>query len=365
MKNIFRNIALLLTAVTLAACGDWTESEPLDYTGSPEQSIHGEEYYANLRAYKQSKHPVAFGWFGNWIGKGASTVNMLRGLPDSVDFVSMWGNWHSLTPEKMADKKEAYEKKGLRVMVCFIIANLGDQTTPSEVRKNWEQNGYSSETAAVNAFWGYDTSDGSTFEPAVRKYVRSIVDTIDKYDWNGFDFDLEPNYGSYGNISSSSQALGYVIDEFSKYLGPLSGTDRMLAVDGEPYEIPAEYAPAIDWFIIQAYACPGDTSLDSRLSRLVNAFGKADENGNPYQTPEEVLSKTIWTENFESYAAAGGVSFVNRYGETMTSLKGMAGYSNPAIKGKIGGVGTYHMEYDTNYKYLREAIGVMNPVIEY
>jgi len=365
MKNIFRNIAMLLTAATVVACSDWTESEPLDYTGSPEQSIHGEEYYANLRSYKKSKHSVAFGWFGNWVGKGSSTVNMLRGLPDSVDFVSMWGNWHSLTPEKMADKKEAYEKKGLRVMICFIIANLGDQTTPSEVRQKWEDNGFSSEREAVNAFWGYDSNDETTFEPAVRKYVKSIVDTIDKYDWNGFDFDLEANYGSAGNIASNKKALGYVIDEFSKYLGPMSGTDRMLAVDGEPYLIPPQYAKAIDWFIIQAYQCSGDGDLDNRLENLVSAFAVQDEDGNLYQTPEEVLSKTIWTENFESYAANGGVTFTNRYGERMQSLKGMASYSNPKIKGKIGGVGTYHMEYDTNYKYLREAIGIMNPVIEY
>ena len=34
-----------------------------------------------------------------------------------------------------------------------------------------------------------------------------------------------------------------------------------------------------------------------------------------------------------------------------------------------GGVGTYHMEYDypttpVDYKYLREAIGIMNPAVK-
>jgi hypothetical protein len=45
----------------------------------------------------------------------------------------------------------------------------------------------------------------------------------------------------------------------------------------------------------------------------------------------------------------------------MPSLLGMA-YWNPD-EGRKGGTGTFHMEYEfaTDYKYLRQAIQIMNP----
>ena len=42
------------------------------------ESAKTEEYYAALRAYKKTDHPVAFGWFGNWVGSGVSLENSLR-----------------------------------------------------------------------------------------------------------------------------------------------------------------------------------------------------------------------------------------------------------------------------------------------
>lgn len=76
---------------------------------NPRQRIFempGNDYYENLRAYKRSEHSVAFGWFGGWTGVGASMVGSLMGLPDSVDFVSIWGNWKNLDEARMLDKKK-------------------------------------------------------------------------------------------------------------------------------------------------------------------------------------------------------------------------------------------------------------------
>lgn len=56
-----------------------------------------DEYYAALRAYKQTDHQVAFGWFGGWSGEGAYMKSSLAGIPDSVDIVSIWGNWSNIT----------------------------------------------------------------------------------------------------------------------------------------------------------------------------------------------------------------------------------------------------------------------------
>lgn len=77
-------LLLALSTPIWVSCNDWTESEAKDYFEGP-----SEEYYAALRAYKKSDHPKAFGWFGNWTGEGASLVNSMAGIPDSVDVVSI------------------------------------------------------------------------------------------------------------------------------------------------------------------------------------------------------------------------------------------------------------------------------------
>ena len=95
MKNIFK-LLLILAGLSLgfAACDTDVElKNPANLTDAQRT----QEYYEQLRAYKQTDHPVAFGWFGNWVGAGASLENSLRGLPDSVDFVSIWGNWSNLS----------------------------------------------------------------------------------------------------------------------------------------------------------------------------------------------------------------------------------------------------------------------------
>lgn len=88
-------LLLALSTPIWVSCNDWTESEAKDYFEGP-----SEEYYAALRAYKKSDHPKAFGWFGNWTGEGASLVNSMAGIPDSVDVVSIWGNCRILQKRK-------------------------------------------------------------------------------------------------------------------------------------------------------------------------------------------------------------------------------------------------------------------------
>ena len=349
MKSIYKLLLLLIGASFLVTACD-TDMETKDPANLTE-SAKTEEYYAALRAYKKTDHPVAFGWFGNWVGSGVSLENSLRGLPDSVDFVSIWGNWRNLSPEKKADLEYVQRVKGTRALMCFIVANIGDQLTPS------------GEDPA--AYWGYDTSDEASMEAAIVKYANQLCDTIDKYGYDGFDWDYEPNYGSRGNIAGVASREKVFVEALSKRVGPKSGTGRLLVIDGEPQSVNSETGTCFDYFIVQAYACSGDANLDSRLSSTIRNFDGVLE-------AEDVAKKYIVTENFESYAAAGGVTFTDRYGNRMMSLEGMARWT-PIVNGKQvqnGGIGTYHMEYEYNagkqpsYPALRKGIQIMNPSIK-
>ena len=135
MKKRYLNIVVFALFVSmLLGCSDWTKPEAEDFFEMP-----GNDYYENLRAYKRSEHSVAFGWFGGWTGVGASMVGSLMGLPDSVDFVSIWGNWKNLDEARMLDKKKVKELKGTRALMCFIVANVGDQLTPEEYKENYKE----------------------------------------------------------------------------------------------------------------------------------------------------------------------------------------------------------------------------------
>lgn len=341
MKNIFKMLLVPVAAFVFAACDTDVEiKNPANLT----DPARTPEYYEALRAYKKTDHQVAFGWFGNWVGAGASLENSLRGLPDSVDFVSIWGNWRNLTPERKADLEYVQNVKGTRALMCFIVQNIGDQLTP--------------DGEDATTFWG----EG---DEAIAKYANAICDTIDKYGYDGFDYDYEPHYGASGNISGNASAEKVFIETLGRRLGPKSGTDKMLVIDGEPQSINPELGGYFNYFIVQAYACYSYSDLDSRISDTIDNFAGVLE-------AEDVAKKYIVTENFENYALAGGVSFTDRNGNKMQSLEGMARWL-PIVNGKTvqkGGIGTYHMEYEymagkqPSYPALRKGIQIMNPAIK-
>ena len=169
MKKIYLLYIVLISLATtsLIGCSDWTESEAKTFP----ESIVSDEYYAALRAYKQTDHQVAFGWFGGWSGEGAYMKSSLAGIPDSVDIVSIWGNWSNITEAQKKDLQFCQQVKGTRFTMCFIIRSVGDQITPQNIRENWENMGFSSEKEAVNDFWEWpsDESNKEAIEASIRK----------------------------------------------------------------------------------------------------------------------------------------------------------------------------------------------------
>ncbi len=374
-KAIKISLGAALALFAFVRCSDWTETEALQYDFPLTESTHGEAYYENLRAYKASPdHVKSFGWYSDWTGTGTDIYGRLVGLPDSMDFVSMWGNNFNLSEAKQADLKEVQTKKGTKVLMCWIANNMGVQTTPASVKDDFTVDGVKYETyeEAMEAFWGWDgvewsgTADPedpayqehlSKMEASIRKYARSIIDTMNKYGFDGFDLDLEPNYGTPGNIASYAERNHWFLDELSKEMGPASGTGRLLCVDGEPYLLLPEDGLILDHFLIQAYTDSSTSSTDRRILELIDAFSEV-------LTPEEVVRKTILTSNFESYGNTGGPGYYTREGDRVNQLKGFATYSYPSVNAQIGGIGAFRFSFDKNYAYLREAIGIANPVIK-
>ena len=190
-----------------------------------------------------------------------------------------------------------------------------------------------------------------------------IIDSINKYNYDGFDIDFEPNFGYSGNLSGNSDRMHIFLDELSKDFGPKSGTGRILMVDGEPQTLNVESGELLDYYVVQAYDNTGDgsvyihDSLDERFQRLLNKFGSVEDEA-------AILRKTVWCEDFEKHKSDGGPQFTTRDGIVTYSLKGMAMYYRPGVDARIGGVGAYRFNLCrpvNDYFFMREVIQVMNP----
>lgn len=327
MNKILKNIAFMIFSLMCFSACD-TDLENIEILKPFEGS---EAYYANLRAYKQSDHQLAFGWFGGWKATGPARSKYLSSVPDSVDLVSIWGAWSNLTDEQIADLRFVQEVKGTKVMFTIFAHTIPE---PFDATKE-----------------------------GIEAYASAMCDSVFKYGYDGLDLDYEPGFGGKGEFinpgdmgsTSITQAgkdnMEIFVRGLAKRLGPSSGTGKLLAIDGVPFQLNLGLAELFDYGIVQAYYCTSYSNLQSR-------FDSADKNG---WKPEQY----IFTEDFEKSWSTGGESnYRDEEGNVMPSLLGMA-YFNPT-QGPKGGCGSYHMEYEYNhtdkeYKYLRQAIQIMNP----
>ena len=362
---IFGLLALLFATVS---CSDWTEPATKNIDGlladaDAAQAKAHEAYLANLRAYKLSDHQVTFGWFGGWTGENPAS-RCLYNLPDSTDFVSLWDGFSNLTKAQQADLKHAQEEKGIRALACALLFDIGKGVTPAQPKaskdkgETWEQYNHN--------YWGWVDGDEEKINAAIVKYANAICDTIYKYNLDGFDLDAEPYIPQPFQTSKEmwqGDRMNLFIRTMGKRIGPKAETEegrkKLLVVDGEPYWFSADMALYFNYYILQAYNCYSYTDLDTRFQQVANKFASK-------QSAEEVARKLIVTENFEAYSAKGGVNFTTRDGKTVTSYLGMAQWQ--PLKGRKGGIGSYHMEKDyaanPSYKYLRQGIQIMNPAIK-
>lgn len=321
MKKLILSLIIMTSGVLLfVACEKQNEIEALAVQVPP---IKSEAYYESLRIYKKTEHQIAFGWFGNWTASGAAMSTRLTNVPDSVDIISIWGGWNNITPVMKEDMEFVRNVKGTKVIFTIFAHDI-----PEAYQVNRE---------------------------GIEQYASDMCDSVSKYGYDGLDLDYEPGFGGSGPLVSGEGHMDNMeifVRKLSEKLGPASGTGKLLTIDGVPYHLNLGLAELFDYGIVQAYNSFGDTDLQSR-------FNNAYANG---WKPEQY----IFTENFESLWQSGGnPNYMDARGNRMPSLIGMARF-NPS-QGTKAGVGTYHMEYEylalPDYKYLRQAIQVMNPAI--
>ena len=383
IKNILAVSALALT--TLASCSKWTDMEiqhPVDLT----KPGHDEAYYKALRDYKNSDHQIAFSYYSAWTGVGTNMQSSLMGLPDSVDLISLWGGWKNPTEAQLKDLRAAQQKKGLKAMICFLVLDIGAGVTPdpTEAEKATLKEGES----WTHKYWGWSTAQTpegkAARRAAVVKYANAICDLIEKYGYDGFDIDAEPNYSHPFSTNYEmwrmdredgvSTLMTLFIETLGKRIGPMAETEagrkRILAVDGEPDALPPTHAKYFNYFIIQAYG-DGVGYGNGHFQGMLRAYKEV-------LSVEEICKKSIFVVNFESGATRGGQAGL---GQILNFA-----LQNPVVDGvtyRKGGVGAFRVDLEyaittpdvvngidmspvkgLSYPWWRRAIQLMNPTIK-
>ena len=381
-KNI---LTLALGLLSLASCSKWTDME-IQHPTNLTESNHSGEYYQELRKYKESDHQIAFSYYSAWTGVGVNMQSSLMGLPDSVDLVSLWGGWRNPTEAQLADLRAAQSKKGLKAMICFLVLDMGAGITPDPTAE--EKKALAQGESWTHKYWGWSTASTDAGKAARRaavvKYANAICDLIEKYGYDGFDIDAEPNYSHpFGtnyelwrtDVENGVPTLMTLfVETLGKRMGPLAETEagrkRILAIDGEPDALPATHAKYFNYFIIQAYN--NYQSTDNQHFR--NALTKFKD----VLSAEEICKKSIFVVNFESGATKGG-----EVGEGQILAFAL---QNPVVDGvtyRKGGVGAFRVDLEygiktpdvvngidmspvkgLSYPWWRRAIQLMNPIIK-
>lgn len=278
-------------------------------------NTYDSKYYQNLRDYKNSDHQICFGWYAGYTSDGSpSGGHHFQGLPDSMDIVSLWSQIPSNNPE-------------------FAETNYwNEKYMPNAYREMWEMRQLKG-TKIVKAIICRIASSGfPSTEAGIEAYAMYLVRMVLKNNLDGLDLDYEPegDWLQNDNFTKFVKIIG-------RYLGPQSGTGKLLIVDFYNQVPPEETEPYVDYYIRQCYEVGSGSTLQTRYNQL------------SWCPP----GKFIPTEQMGWHWENGGVRFtetdggtVDSWGNPLYSVIGMARW-NPT-QGKKGGFGGYYFEYEYN-----------------
>lgn len=316
---------------------------------------YDDQYYQNLRAYKESDHQICFVWFSDY-KKTTSLANRFAGLPDSIDIISLWGGIPTLELNPLAyEEMMEYKKlKGVKY-VCPVIVRIEDAVA------------YKDEEFHILFKKSYEPlQPGETVEQkleqrykALEMYADYLLDIMWESDTDGLDLDYEPE-----GDRLSGENFSYFVQYIGGIIGPKSkNPDKLLIIDFYSNTPPSDTEPYTNYFVRQAYTQGFTAHSAARLQTYYNVLSWC---------PTE---KFIVTENIGDHWRTGGSPFTEvdgntlaKDGEPLFSLEGMARW-NP-VQGKKGGFGAFYVQRDYNssssmpYKYLRRAIQAQNPAVK-
>ncbi|MDH6308783.1 hypothetical protein M2451_001349 [Dysgonomonas sp. PFB1-18] len=328
-----KSFLLAFVCILFVRCSDWTDMESVNDTDL-NLTTKTDEYYAALREWKNTPGlPQTFVWFDNWNGVSPTGENSLRGLPDSVTIASNWGGHpkFDLSPERKADMEYVQRVKGTKVVVTLFSAKVGDDMPEDPIYNIG------------------NSSDEAVVRPAIRKYAEAIYDAVVEAGYDGYDWDYEPSQGSGNYLWKNKTQRRIFVEELGYWFGTgsqrVDRDGRKPAIPGLLFIIDGEVgtwthmdkdweSQYVDYFVLQAYGSMTESNRTTRVRGVIQDMSEHIAAGRI--TEQEVVRRTILTENFESYANSGG------------GFLGMSEfiYEPNGLNQQIGGCGLYRSGFD-------------------
>lgn len=300
--------------VAFSSCD--TEVEKLEIQ---KLKTYDEQYYANIRAYKQSNHEMSFAYYEAWSPiegvegskDPASWGERIMGLPDSIDIVNLWMGIPTpeTHPVAYSDMKYVQEKLGTRFVMHADASHYRHVFTVDGVE--------------------YDMGGSpNPSDEVMAAYAKWIVNQVLEPGLDGVDVDYE---GWNGND------MLRLTKELAKYFGPQGSIpNKLLIIDYFNSVPPKDCIPYCDYFVEQAYSNQTGGSIS-----VPNGF------------PSE---KMIYCETFGVFYLDGGKLLDYARWEPESGRKGGCGVF---FLGR-----NYYSSSGIPYNEFRQSIQIMNPSIK-
>lgn len=350
MKRIMNNrillcAALMATAVMTVACNDWTADESLNIEVTTIDEKNAElyqQYLANLRSYKNSDHRIMMGWFDNSNKQPWSKGSHLDAVPDSVDFVTL------MYPDNLADWEVSEmasirKDKGTRVL-CPIDCDAITQAYKDMVVQN-DINGLPTEISLYDYL-----SQG----------IDPLLPLMDKYGYHGVAVTYTGTSSDFLSPAEKNELAAMQSMIFGKVNTLISGrTDKLFVFEGMPMNvIDKSYLEPFRYIILNTSTCTGVLRVELAMTDMLVGV-----------VPTDRIIVTAMSTSSDPNFIKNGKYFTEEHSTPEDALIAMVELAKwvvePHSYGKSG-LGIYRINdsyYNTvlDYRYVRQAIGIMNP----
>ena len=360
--------------------------------GSDEERAEKADYYANLRAYKESDHVLSYVFMGRYATlEGAENLNVeyatlehrFIALPDSLDIVNLWMGapyptdhsdfcWYKdgpggtkvadygydYSPAAYADMQYCREVKGTKFVLHADASKYGQQFDLIDPRLDAEGNPVLDENGKpVNDTTHYTLS--RNVKASQEAYAEFLYRKCLAYKIDGLDFDYE---------GWDATRIENVINYLAPKMGPQAETEEgkklLLIIDYWSSIPPSSTFAKCSYIVRQAYS----------VQLGINSSSSLGGTGIPN---DKYIICEQWEQgspvNYTQGGKRWGNPSTNENGEDLYSMEAYALYCK---QGNAKGFGAYYIDNDYKYSvtssrgtfptygYLRNAIRAANPIKE-